>query len=43
MFNEEDYDEMDSDDEENYKTSWSSEHQMSIVESTDNRISDDAL
>jgi hypothetical protein len=42
MFNDDEYDGMDSDDEENYHTSWSSEHQMSVIEH-ENRVSEDAL
>ena len=43
MFDEDLYEDMDSDDEDNYQTSWSIEDKISIVESSDNRISGDAL
>ena len=43
MFDEDLYEDMDSDDEDNYQTSWSSEDKISVVERSDNRISGDAL
>jgi|LauGreDrversion4_2_1035121.scaffolds.fasta_scaffold355464_1 hypothetical protein len=43
MFDEDLYEDMDSDDEDNYQTSWSSEDKISVVERNDNRISGDAL
>jgi len=40
MFDEEQYEDMDSDDdEENYQASWSGEEGMSVIEGNDQRIS----
>ena len=43
MFDEDLYEDMDSDDEGNYQTSWSGEDSMSVIERDDNRISVNAL